>query len=159
MKSIDSKCRVDVRFTNCTSQRIRVIWRNFEGLRREYVLLDPGKHYDVETYITHPWEFIDCKTQESYVVNNKTVFRVPPSFANVSHRSNWNITVPLTILKYTTLLSIASILRNEEAADELQLPRDLATELRVLAAQLLGPPECNKPTDISTCCGSELYMA
>ncbi|XP_037300985.1 von Hippel-Lindau-like protein [Manduca sexta] len=141
VKSIDSTRRAYVRFTNCTSQRISVVWRDFQGLRRDYILLNPGKHFDVDTYITHPWEFTDYKTQESYVVNNKTVFRAPPSIANVRHRFNWNITVPLRTLRYTTLLSIASILRDEDAADELQLPRDLATDLRALTAQLLGPPE------------------
>lgn len=140
VKSINSDRQAFLRFTNRTSRLVDVWWRDFDGRRRFYERMEPGAFYDINSYLTHPWEFTDASTRESFVINNKFVFRAPEHVGGMMYRTNWNITVPVRSLRGTTMLTLASLLPNPEAASELDLPVVLSRELQELTTSLRAQP-------------------
>lgn len=136
VKSINSDHQAYLRFTNRTSRPVDVWWRDFDGRQRFYERMEPGAFYDINSYLTHPWEFTDSSTRERYVINNKFVFRAPDHVGDQMYRTNWNITVPVRSLRKTTMLTLASLLPSPEAASELDLPVVLSQELGRLVEKL-----------------------
>lgn len=132
VRSLESTHRAFIRFTNRTSRPVDIWWRNFEGHRQHYIRLPPGGMYNVNTYLTHPWEFTDGATGENFVINNNIVFRVPNVVARMRYRTTWNISVPVRSLRHTALLAVSQRLRYPNMALELDLPRSLSNELRAL---------------------------
>nr|XP_021194889.2 von Hippel-Lindau disease tumor suppressor [Helicoverpa armigera] len=145
VKSINSDRQAFLRFTNRTSRLVDLWWRDFGGRRRHYERMEPGAFYDINSYLTHPWEFTDAATGEQYVINNKYVFRAPNHVGDMLYRTNWNITIPVRSLRATTMLTLASLLRNPEAAESLDLPMVLTRELSELVTRMqsLTPVEEN----------------
>mgnify|MGYP003642500588 CR=1 FL=1 len=50
---------VKLRFENKTDQRLTVYWVGFDGLRRQYAVIDPGRKYEQGTYGGHLWVIVD----------------------------------------------------------------------------------------------------
>ncbi|KAF9789026.1 hypothetical protein SFRURICE_005628 [Spodoptera frugiperda] len=92
VKSLNGDHKVLLRFTNRTPHEVNVWWRNFEGKKVFYQRLGPGASYDVESYLTHPWEFIDASTGAHYVVDNKRIFRAPSHLVGNPIATNFDIT-------------------------------------------------------------------
>lgn len=136
VKSIDSTRRAYVRFTNCTTRPVDLWWRDFQGRRRRYVRLEPQKFFDINTFLTHPWEFTDRDTKEQFVINNKTIFRPPTSIADMRFRTNWNITIPVRTLRYSAMLIIALLLPDQRAASQLNLPQIIVSDIKLLLAKM-----------------------
>lgn len=132
VKSLESTSRAYLRFTNKTSRPVDVWWRDFHGARRHYVRLDSGTYFDINSFITHPWEFTDVATKESYVINNKTIYRPPTNIGGMMYRTNWNITIAVRSLRHTVLLTLAVKIDDPNAVNALGLPRVLAEELQKL---------------------------
>lgn len=86
VKSVESTQSVYIRFINRTSRPVDVWWRDFQGNRRHYARLESRAFYNIDTYVTHPWEFTDPATKENYRINNKKIFRPPRSLAG----NDWN---------------------------------------------------------------------
>lgn len=135
VRSIESISRVYLRFTNRTSRPVNVYWRDFSGIRQRYVSLAPGHSRDINTYLTHPWEFVDKVTKEVYAINNKPIFRAPANLGGMRFRTNWNITVRVRTLRRTALLAVAEHIRYPSDVYELGLPWSLAEELSLLVAE------------------------
>jgi len=57
--SLNSRYKVKARFSNKTDDIVIVRWHNFEGVPVEYKRLESKESYEVTTYITHPWTFVD----------------------------------------------------------------------------------------------------
>ncbi|KAJ0171275.1 hypothetical protein K1T71_012825 [Dendrolimus kikuchii] len=129
VKSMESVQRAFIRFTNRTSRPVNVWWRNYQGKLQHYASLKPGAHYDVNTFLTHPWEFSDAATFESYVINNKPVFKVPNVVAGMRYRTNWNISIPVRSLRFTAMLAVASNFPDANKVVQLELPTALGEEL------------------------------
>ncbi|CAG9131245.1 hypothetical protein JYU34_014902 [Plutella xylostella] len=130
VRSYEALQRAFLRFTNRTLRPVDVFWRDYNGVKQFYVRIEPGKHYNINSYITHPWEFIDSATKERYVVNNKLIFRAPESVGGMMFRTNWNITVPtVRSLRFCAMMSLMRRVEPEQVAS-LGLPRTLADELR-----------------------------
>lgn len=141
VKSINSDHQAFLRFTNRTSRPVDVWWRDFDGRRRFYERMEAGAFYDINSYLTHPWEFTDSSTRERYVINNRFVFRAPDHVGDMMYRTNWNITVAVRSLRDTTMLTLASLLPNPDAASQLDLPMVLTRELKELVSRLhVQPP-------------------
>ncbi|XP_028038842.1 von Hippel-Lindau-like protein [Bombyx mandarina] len=136
VKSLVSSRRAFIRFTNRSSRPVAVWWRDFQGRKQHYINLDPTDFFDINTFVTHPWEFSDAATTDVFVINNKEIFRPPPIVGQVLFRTNWNITVPVRQLRRVAMLCVAVRLRNVEAVDALGLPRVLAQELREMVAKI-----------------------
>lgn len=132
VKSLESTSSVYLRFTNRTPRAVDVWWRDFRGAKRHYVRLEAGTYFDINSYLTHPWEFTDVATKESCVINNKTIFRPPSNIGGMMYRTNWNITIRVRCLRYTCLLVLAQHLRDPAVVNSLGLPRVLTEELKKL---------------------------
>lgn len=139
VRSMESTQRAYLRFTNITSRPIDIWWRDFQGAKCHYVRLEAGVHYDVNSFITHPWEFTDVATNERYVVNNKPIYRPPRNIGGMMYRTNWNITISVRSLRHTVLLALAVHLRDSNAVNALGLPIVLAQELQRLINLLHNP--------------------
>lgn len=140
VKSIESNHRAFLRFTNRTSRPVDVWWRDFQGVKRHYVRLEAGAYYDINSFLTHPWMFTDASTNESFVINNKSVFRAPNHVGGMMYRTNWNISVAVRSLRRTAMLTLATLLPNPEAAYRVDLPMVLSRELSELVATLQSTP-------------------
>lgn len=140
VRSVESSHRAYLRFTNRTSRPVDVWWRDFQGVRRHYIRLKVGASYDVNSYLTHPWEFTDAATNESFVINNKLIFRAPNHVGGMMYRTNWNISVAVRTLRRTSMLTLASLLPNPEAASRVDLPAVLSRELAELVSTLQSTP-------------------
>lgn len=140
VRSVHSSHRAFLRFSNRTSRPVDVWWRDFQGVKHHYVRLEDGSTYDVNSFLTHPWEFTDASTNESYVINNKLVFRAPNHVGGMMYRTNWNICVTMRTLRSTTMLTLASLLPNPEAAWRVDLPAVLSRELAELVHTLQNTP-------------------
>lgn len=81
VKSIDSHHQVYIRFINYVSRPVDLWWRDFQGRRRHYVRMGSRTYFNIDTFITHPWEFTDPATGENYLINNKRIFRAPRTLA------------------------------------------------------------------------------
>lgn len=143
VRSLEGNQSAYVRFTNKTSRPVDVWWRNYRGVKCLYARLEPGSHYNVDTFITHPWEFTDSETREHFVICNKQIFRAPANVGGMMYRTNWNITVSIRSLRQTALLALG--LRhaaNPAEIRQLGLPFTLAEELRdmILVLRTLPPP-------------------
>ena len=53
--TVESGRSVTLRFDNKSNQRISIFWVGFDGIRRPYSKLDPGRKYDQHTYGYHLW--------------------------------------------------------------------------------------------------------
>lgn len=147
VKSINSDHQAYLRFTNLTSRAVDVWWRDFAGKKRFYERMEPGAFYDINSYLTHPWEFTDATTGEHYVINNKLVFRAPERAGDLRYRTNWNITVPVRTLKSTAMQTLASLLPHPDAASELDLPNVLSRELAELVTRMRRAPAVEEPAE------------
>ncbi|CAH2250427.1 von Hippel-Lindau tumor suppressor homolog [Pararge aegeria] len=139
VKSMESTASAYLRFTNRTSRPVDVWWRDFRGAKRHYVRLEAGTFFDINSFISHPWEFTDVVTKESCVINNKTIFRPPNNIGGMLYRTNWNITVQVRCLRKTAMLVLAQHLNGSEAVRALGLPRVLADELESLVTVFHRP--------------------
>lgn len=131
VKSKESIHQVFLRFTNCTSRTVDVSWRDFEGKKRLYTFLEPGMSYDINTYVTHPWEFTDrLVKKEHYMINNSTIFRAPANLGGMRYRTNWNITVGMRTLRQSAMIRVASLVPSLNRVHELELPYVLEDEVK-----------------------------
>lgn len=144
VRSIESSSRAFLRFFNRTSRPVDVWWRDYNGAKRHYVRLEPGANYNINSFVTHPWEFTDVSTRERYVINNNPIYRPPRNIGGMMYRTNWNITVGVRTLRHTVLLVLATHLNDTDAVNSLGLPRVLAEELKHLISLIhrpLTPPQ------------------
>ncbi|KAJ9599330.1 hypothetical protein L9F63_010197 [Diploptera punctata] len=136
LKSRSSVHKSFVRFHNKTERKVDVIWINYEGHHIKYKTLLPGSFYDVNTFVTHPWLFIDSETQDRLVVKSKEVFcpepfrhfrreEVPPRL----ERTHIHITIPVYSLRQRCLQVLRNNLSQPEDALKLELPVSLQKEL------------------------------
>uniref|UniRef100_A0A1E1VYX5 von Hippel-Lindau disease tumour suppressor beta domain-containing protein n=1 Tax=Pectinophora gossypiella TaxID=13191 RepID=A0A1E1VYX5_PECGO len=138
VRSSDSSKRAYLRFTNKTSRPVEVWWRDFRGVRHQYFSLDPGSHFDINSYVTHPWEFSDPETDENFVINNCIIFRAPPKLGGMSYRTNWNITVSVRSLRFAAMLVIAERIHAPCCIPALGLPKTLEKEMDKLVRRMRG---------------------
>lgn len=132
VRSIESVQRAYLRFTNRTRRPVDVWWRDFNGAKRHFIKLEAGTYFDINTYITHPWEFTDVSTKERYVINNKPIYRAPANIGGMAYRTNWNITISVRTLRETVLMFLAINHPQSVPIESLGLPKVLAEDLRKL---------------------------
>lgn len=147
VKSVESTYTAYLRFTNRTSRPVDIWWRDFNGVKRHYIRLDAGAYYDINSFLTHPWEFTDASTNEHFVINNKPIFRAPNHVGGMLYRTNWNISVKVRTLRRTSMLALASLLPTPEAATVLDLPVMLGKEVAELVSTLKNTPPVVDTTD------------
>lgn len=129
VRSTDSSSRAYLRFTNKTTRPVDIWWRDFRGTRHHYICIDAGAYYDVNTFITHPWEFTDAVTKERYFINNTHIYRPPANLGGMRFRTNWNITIGVRSLRETCMLALALRIKKAKRVRYLELPKTLEWEL------------------------------
>ncbi|KAM3956638.1 von Hippel-Lindau protein [Aphomia sociella] len=145
IRSIESEKRVHLRFVNKTSRPVDVWWRDFNGARRLYIRMKSRSYYNVDSFLTHPWEFTDVNTKERYIINGKEIFRAPVSIGGLRQRTSWLISVPMRSLRQTALLAAASSMSDPSHVDALGLPNPLAEDLRKYVEVLNNPSPPQPP--------------
>jgi hypothetical protein len=58
-RSSVSRVATTLRFVNKTTRKLKVYWLDFQGQRRLYRILQPGKVFSQATFVTHPWVVTD----------------------------------------------------------------------------------------------------
>lgn len=143
LKSEHSVYESYVRFINNSDRKVDVIWINFEGLHVKYKTLPPGAFFDVNTYATHPWVFLDSETQDRLVVKCKEVFLPEPWDVRHQHlrreefpprpeRTLVYITIPLYTLRQRSLQIVRDTLSQPDDAFKLEIPNSLQRELAAM---------------------------
>lgn len=132
LKSSASMVCSFVRFVNKTSYNVDTVWINYEGQRAKYKTLRPNEFVDVNTYVGHPWIFVDSDTGNRMVVQMKEVFESTDGWKpadNVSpQRKVYNITIPMYPLKERCLQYLTKIIKQENI-EALDLPRNIQSDL------------------------------
>jgi len=125
-----------IRFANRTTRKVDVIWINFEGVRVKYKTLEPREEFDVTSFVTHPWIFLDSETHTKLIVKSKEYFDCPvPTEVRlregqiVSLRLYVAITLPVYSLKECALQCIQKCLNHPKAAYQLEIPSALQDDL------------------------------
>lgn len=137
-----------VRFINKSNRTVDVIWIDFEGHRVKYKALQPGVFFDVNTFATHPWVFLDSETQDKLVVKCKEVFLPEPWFVQYRHlrredlpprpeRTPVHITIPLYTLRERSLQVVRDNLSQPDDAFRLELPNSLQRELAAMVKKMV----------------------
>jgi len=138
LRSRNSTRNAYIRFLNTTNRRVDVIWINYEGVRVKYKTLEPTEHFDVTSFVNHPWIFRDAETHTKLVVssNSREVFDCPePVYVKLKEglvkptRSIVTITLPLFPLREIALQSIQRTISNPADIYKLEMPASLQKEL------------------------------
>ncbi|KAK0182750.1 hypothetical protein PV327_000851 [Microctonus hyperodae] len=139
LKSIENRERVLVTFINTTPYTAEILWINFEGQAVRYAVLDSHKACGINTYVTHPWIFMERETGDRFMVEGKDVYmpRAVCSTQNMlmdsrSQRINVFITLPIYTLRDIAMRVIKRHLRYDKQAFTLDIPRALQYELALL---------------------------
>ena len=65
LRSIHNRHSSFVRFVNTTNHRVGVYWVDYQGKKIRYkVLVHRADYLDINTFVTHPWIFIDEETKD-----------------------------------------------------------------------------------------------
>lgn len=78
IKSQPSRALSFIRFKNVTQRIVDVIWINYEGARVKYKTLQPEEFFDVNTYVAHPWIFLDALSHERLNANSRHLYEPGP---------------------------------------------------------------------------------
>ena len=53
-----------VKFTNKSYRKVEVFWIGYDGRPTRYATLEHNQFIDVDTYVSHPWMFLDYISKE-----------------------------------------------------------------------------------------------
>jgi hypothetical protein len=64
IKSMKADEPASVTFQNSRSENVDVIWLNYQRAGQTYKTLGPGESYTQQTFMTHPWVFLDTVSKD-----------------------------------------------------------------------------------------------
>lgn len=64
LRSLNSVHRAFVRFINTTRKNVKIYWIDFQGQNQFYKKLSQGEFVDINTFVTHPWIFVEEETMD-----------------------------------------------------------------------------------------------
>lgn len=67
-RSLNSQLESFVRFINRTPHCITLYWIDYGGKPVDYGDLSPGESKEINTFVTHPWIFVNRETWDRYVL-------------------------------------------------------------------------------------------
>jgi hypothetical protein len=79
-RSLHSRDRVRVLFTNRTSGPLRLLWLNYEGEEVDYGVVGPGSSEHINTFLTHPWlvrRVVEDEVQDEGQEDKEVFFQWP----------------------------------------------------------------------------------
>ncbi|XP_033332551.2 von Hippel-Lindau tumor suppressor homolog [Megalopta genalis] len=129
LRSLDNKVKSYVRFCNTTSHVVALFWIDYKGQAVRYGTLSRNNCLDIDTFVTHPWIFVDQQTGDRYSVNHKPVFYPEPHRLNGGGRTRVLITEPMYNLRDRALRVVAERMTNCHDAYKLEIPFELQNEV------------------------------
>lgn len=126
-----------VKFCNGTSRNVVLYWIDYEGQAVSFGTLPSGVCVDIDTYVTHPWIFVDEETGDRLMVEQKDVyFPEPPENYFVGGVTKPGRSVVSIMTRIPTLQEMASKvimrhLQNEDQVCKLEIPVVLMCELKL----------------------------
>ncbi|XP_062556452.1 protein Vhl [Armigeres subalbatus] len=135
LKSEHAEIRSFVLFKNYTERTVDIYWVNYSSKFIHYSALAPAAQVPVNTYVTHPWVFIDKLTGERMLVNGKPVYYPEPWYTNIDGNGKLNrievrIHYPLRSLKDICTWRVFSSLQDKHSFIGLDIPKTLIEDLR-----------------------------
>lgn len=143
-RAVECRHKAYIRFFNKTEKPVELIWINYLGEYKKYRILKKDEYVDINTFKSHPWIAHNHLTKERLQIDKCFVYyprtskevlqerhpdiKIPE---NYELRVKTYITVPLYSLRYRALLEISNCIKEPEAVDILNLPENLANELKV----------------------------
>ncbi|XP_076235985.1 prolyl 4-hydroxylase subunit alpha-1 isoform X2 [Calliopsis andreniformis] len=67
IRSRKHEIRSFIQFCNTTEDSVILYWIDYQGQRISYGKVSPGDVRDINTFVTHPWIFVNAETEESTV--------------------------------------------------------------------------------------------
>ena len=64
LRSIHNRHSSFVKFINKTRFNVGVYWIDYQGNPVHYHVLGPEEEFDINTFVTHPWIFVEESTQD-----------------------------------------------------------------------------------------------
>lgn len=58
-RSVHGNAPTVIHFVNCRQRAVKLFWLDYTGKRVEYETVEPGKHIEQKTYLTHPWVVVE----------------------------------------------------------------------------------------------------
>ncbi|XP_014232454.1 von Hippel-Lindau tumor suppressor homolog [Trichogramma pretiosum] len=152
LRSIHNHHSSFVRFVNRSSFSVSIYWIDYQGELVRYRTLPSRDHIDINTFVTHPWIFVNEQTQDRLLGAGQRIYypeawwvryqgRDHSELPNRINRTVVPITMPLLSLRGWALRTIKLQLERDEHAYSLDLPRILQEELYNQAPRkpILGP--------------------
>lgn len=128
-----------VQFLNRTGRRVELVWVDYAGHWIRYKTLSPGDHFEIYTFVTHPWVFRDTVTGiRLLALNHGPVF--VPTTRDVQEVSDpegvthliptlVSITVPVFNLKERCLETIHRCINDKAHVRQLDIPQELQQDV------------------------------
>ncbi|KAJ8675767.1 hypothetical protein QAD02_011553 [Eretmocerus hayati] len=140
LRSIHNRHSSFVRFINTTRHSVSVYWIDYEGNKVCYRTLGCNDYLDINTFVTHPWIFVDRETRDRFRGNGQTVYFPEPwqlkyrgmrrsELPSRIERTTVRITLPMYTLRDLCLREVKRRLRYDEYAYQLEIPWNLQREL------------------------------
>uniref|UniRef100_A0A1B6E6K1 von Hippel-Lindau disease tumour suppressor beta domain-containing protein n=1 Tax=Clastoptera arizonana TaxID=38151 RepID=A0A1B6E6K1_9HEMI len=140
LMSCESTEKVLLRFWNLSNKTVSVIWLNFKGLYITYKILKPLEFFDANSFVDHPWIFMDIHTGDRLVGNKQCVYYPEPwpEIKRKLPREHMNLTIgrilvsiiwPLYSLRDLCLRAVRDSTEKEETILNLQVPLTVKNDL------------------------------
>ncbi|XP_074660908.1 protein Vhl-like [Tubulanus polymorphus] len=125
-KSMYSDMPTVVNFANTSERTVDVVWLDFNGRMVWYYTLEPTDSVEMQTYVTHPWVFIDKYSGARMRANRNMVYHPTPNNGNVP---TVLIHIPVYKLKERCLQVVSKALHERTDAEKLDIPTTLKHDL------------------------------
>ncbi|XP_076642579.1 von Hippel-Lindau tumor suppressor homolog [Halictus rubicundus] len=132
LRSLNNNEKSFVRFRNRTNRNVELYWIDYRGQALSFGTLPVGESVDMDTFVTHPWIFVDEENGDRYVVKQKDVF-FPEAYrkSNKPARTLVFIEVPIYTLEELALRVIIRHLRHPQHIHRLEIPTVLKAEMEL----------------------------
>ncbi|XP_076278884.1 von Hippel-Lindau disease tumor suppressor-like isoform X2 [Lasioglossum baleicum] len=132
LRSLNNKEKSYVKFWNGTSRNVVLYWIDYEGQALSFGTLPSGLCVDMDTFVTHPWIFVDEETGDRFMVKQKDVyFPEPYGKSPRPGRTFVSITPPMYTLQELASRVIIGRLQHLHHIYQLEIPAVLKAELEL----------------------------
>ncbi|XP_058800609.1 von Hippel-Lindau tumor suppressor homolog [Phymastichus coffea] len=151
LRSIHNRQSSFVKFINMTSYNVNVYWIDYAGKEVAYKVLGCQDYIDINTFVTHPWIFVEEETKDRLLGNGQPVYFPEAWFeryrglrqqdlpARRIERTVVYISLPMYSLRELALRAIKRRLRYDEHAQLLEIPKTLRDELATMEPRKPAP--------------------
>ncbi|XP_059480411.1 von Hippel-Lindau disease tumor suppressor [Neocloeon triangulifer] len=141
LRSIESLQPAYPTFINGTTRNVDIVWLNFSGQPIVYKTLQPRRPFRVNTFVTHPWLFVDADSRDRLLGRGQLIYMPEAPNSEPIKRHTVLITIPVYPLLVRSLQVLRDCLKPEiinmcmqseklpEAIQGLRLPKTLQVKL------------------------------